>query len=217
MSDGQEDEMQTSKRSRVGRRLNLFNLGFAALTASTFLGSDPAAGAAHVARPWHIVPRGRRLHRSTPPAQVPRGLFSQHCAVLFNTDTFEADVVTKHRFSLHQNWLRWLGTGRLGGGRLRRRTVVTSMLPSSTCTSNSCSSRRSVCIDLLFFSASDGRLDKRVRIAGRCDVRRWRRPLPTPLCLGRRWVRPPWRSWAALAALSNGQAVPANGQTAATS
>ena len=85
--DGQEDEMQTSKRSRIGRRLNILNLGSAALTASRFLGRDPAVVAAHLAGLWHIIPRGRRLHRSTPPAQVPRGLFFLNIVLYISTRT----------------------------------------------------------------------------------------------------------------------------------
>ena len=216
MPDGQEDEMQTSKRSRIGRRLNILNLGSAALTASRFLGGDPAVVAAHLAGLWHIIPRVPRLHRSTPSAQVPRGLFFSTLCCTFQQGHLRGRRRDQTPCSLHQNWLRWLGTGRLGGGRLRRRTVAISIFhhqhPHPTIAPADV-----MCTSPFFFQCMRRATRQRVRIAGRCDVRRWRRPLPTPLCLGRRWVRTPWGSLAALAALSNGQAVPGNGQTAATS
>ena len=157
-----------------------------------------------------------RLHRSTPPAQVPRGLFFSTLCRTFQQGHLRGRRRDQTSCSPHQNWLRWLGTGRLGGGRLIRRTVVTSIFHHQHA-HPTVAHADVMCASTFFFSASDGRLDKRVRIARICDVRRWRRPLPTTLCLGRRWVRTPWGSLAALAALANGQAALANGQTAAAS
>ena len=91
-----------------------------------------------------------RLHRSLLQRRFRAAFFFSTLCRTFQQGHLRGRRRDQTQCSHHQNWLRWLGTGRLGGGRLRRRTVATSMFPSSTCTSNSCSCRRSVCIDLLF-------------------------------------------------------------------
>ena len=96
---------------------------------------DPAAVAAHIAGPWHII----CLQESTAFAEDPslermfHVALARHGAVVFNNDTFEADIVTKHVFVLANGCAEWTLEGKLVKGRLRRhwpRMVASSILPS---------------------------------------------------------------------------------------